>query len=212
MVGRAMQVSVQRPAQTIFLRPVRAIAATKFLSSQEFIDDRSIGSWFGNTAFIWGQIFPLKLFVSTVVSTTGTSNTWVAFASATVLLIIVCRSKLLTPNSICGWWSIRATTQLSGVSKPFSLSFTLPLLELISTPFPNLFLSLTLIYRSLGPLMWTLTVFLIVVINALHIRHLQPSALSTICSQQLILGLGKSCEVEWRNRKWWVQIGSATGI
>jgi len=45
------------------------------------MEDRSIGSWFGNTASICGQIFPLKLFTSTVVSTTGTLNTWVAFAS-----------------------------------------------------------------------------------------------------------------------------------
>src|SRR5258705_12977582 len=174
MVGRAIQVSVQRPAQTIFLRPVRSIAATKFLSSQEFIEDRSIGSWFGNTALIWGQIFPLKLFVSTVVSTTGTSNTCVAFARATVLFMIDCRSKLLTPNSICGWWSISATTQLSGVSKPFSLSFTLPLLKTISTPFPNLFVWLTLISRSRWSTYVTADRFLMVVVHTLHLRHLQP--------------------------------------
>src|SRR5258705_2364887 len=191
MVGRAIQVSVQRPAQTIFLRPVRSIAATKFLSSQEFIEDRSIGSCFGKTAFIWGQIFPLKLFVSTVVSTTGTSNTRVAFASATVLLMIDCRSKLLTPNSICGWWSIRATTQLSGVSKPFSLSFTLPLLEVISAPFPNLFRSLTLISRSRWSADLTPDRFLIVVIHGLNIRQLQPNALSKICFRQLIFGVGE---------------------
>src|SRR5229473_370928 len=103
MVGRATQVSVQSPHKTIFLRPVRWIAATKFLSSQEFIEERSMGSCFGNTDLIWGQRLPLKLFVSTVVSTTGTSNTLAAFASATVLFMIVWRSKLLTPNSICGW-------------------------------------------------------------------------------------------------------------
>ncbi len=80
-----------------------SIAATKFLSSQEFIEERSIGSCFGNTALIWGQRLPLKAFVSTVVSTTGTSKTLVAFASATVLFMIVWRSKLLTPNNICGW-------------------------------------------------------------------------------------------------------------
>jgi hypothetical protein len=32
--------------------------------------------------------------------------------------------------------------------------------------------------------------FLIVVIDALHNRQLQPSALSTICSQELIFGVG----------------------
>ena len=67
-----------------------------------FIEDRSIGSWPGNTARSCGHIFPLNDFVSTVVRTTGTSNTFVAFPSATVLLIMDCRSKLLTPNSICG--------------------------------------------------------------------------------------------------------------
>src|SRR6266536_6700442 len=104
--------------------------------------------------------------------------------------MIDCRSKLLTPNSICGWWSIRATTQLSGVSKPFSLSFTLPLLEIISAPFPNLFRSLTPISRSRWSAYVTPDRFLIVVIHALHLRHLQPNALSTICSQQLIFGVG----------------------
>src|SRR6266404_1534721 len=55
MVGKAMQTSVQRPARTIFLRPVRSIAATKFLSSQEFIDVRSIVSWFGKTSDLKGD-------------------------------------------------------------------------------------------------------------------------------------------------------------
>jgi len=40
-----------------------------------------------NTARSCGHIFPLKDFVSTVVKTTGTSNTLAAFPSATVLLI-----------------------------------------------------------------------------------------------------------------------------
>src|ERR1700744_5030072 len=93
MVGRATQVSVQSPASTIFLRPVFSIAATKFLSSQEFIEDRSIGSCPGNTARSCGHMFPLNDFVSTVVRTTGTSNTLVAFPSATVLLIRVFRAK-----------------------------------------------------------------------------------------------------------------------
>jgi hypothetical protein len=33
--------------------------------------------------------------------------------------------------------------------------------------------------------------FLIVVIDGSHISHLQPGALSTICLQQLIFGVGK---------------------
>jgi len=84
----------------IFLRPVFSIAATKFLSSQEFMDERSMGSCPGNTARSCGHIFPLKDFVSTVVKTTGTSNTLAAFPNATVLLMIPWRSKLLVPNSI----------------------------------------------------------------------------------------------------------------
>src|SRR5262249_25624316 len=79
-------------------------------------------------------MLPLKLFVSTVVRTTGTSNTLVAFASARLLLIIVWRSKFETPNSICGCKSISATTQLSGVSRPFSLSFRRPFLDGIVPP------------------------------------------------------------------------------
>src|SRR6202789_1034120 len=67
-------------------------------------------------------MFPLKDFVSTVVSTTGTSNTREAFPKATVLLMIDCRSKFDVPKSICSWGSISATIQLSGVSSPFSLS------------------------------------------------------------------------------------------
>src|SRR5205814_10418111 len=53
--------------------------------------------------------------------TTGTSKTRAAFDSATLLLITVWRSKFATPKSICGWRSMIATTQLSGVSNPFSL-------------------------------------------------------------------------------------------
>src|SRR5580658_2329943 len=121
MVGNATQVSVQSPDRTIFLRPLFSIAATKFLSSHEFIDDRSIGVWFGNTACICGHILPLKLLVSTVESTTGSPNTLAAFASTRLLLMIDCRSKLLTPNSIWGCRSMNATTQLSGVRSPFSL-------------------------------------------------------------------------------------------
>jgi hypothetical protein len=45
-----MQVSVQRPARMIFFLPVFAIAFTNLGSSQEFIDERSIGSWPGKTA------------------------------------------------------------------------------------------------------------------------------------------------------------------
>jgi hypothetical protein len=84
----------------IFLRPLFSIAATKFLSSHEFMDERSMGSRPGNTARSCGHIFPLKDFVSTVVKTTGTSNTLAAFPNATVLLMIPWRSKLLVPNSI----------------------------------------------------------------------------------------------------------------
>jgi hypothetical protein len=68
-------------------------------------------------------MLPLKVLVSTVDSTTGMSKTFAALARATLLLMIDCRSKLLTPNSICGWRSIIATTQFSGVRSPFSLRF-----------------------------------------------------------------------------------------
>src|SRR5258707_1021091 len=64
----------------IFLRPLFSIAATKFLSSHEFMDERSMGSFPGNTARSCGHIFPLKDFVSTVVKTTGTSNTLAAMS------------------------------------------------------------------------------------------------------------------------------------
>src|SRR5467141_549142 len=99
-VGRATHVSVHRPARTIFFRPLFSIAATKFLSSQASIEVRSIGTWVGKTALIWGQRFPLKLLLSTVLRTTGRENTRAAFASATVLLMIDWRSKLETPKSI----------------------------------------------------------------------------------------------------------------
>src|SRR6266436_1514904 len=107
----------------IFFLPVFAIAFTNLGSSQEFIDERSIGSWPGKTALSCGHIFPLKDLVSTVVRTTGTSKIRVALARATVLLMIDWRSKLAVPNNICGWWSMNATAQLSGVSRPFSLRF-----------------------------------------------------------------------------------------
>jgi hypothetical protein len=67
------------------LRPVFSTAATKFLSSHEFIVLRSMVVWSGNTACICGQIFPLKPFVSTVERTTGTPNTLLAFPSKTFM-------------------------------------------------------------------------------------------------------------------------------
>src|SRR5229473_3040617 len=88
MVGSVTQVSVHNPAKTIFFRPLFSIAATKFLSSQASIEVRSIGTWFGKTALICGQRFPLKLLLSTVLRTTGSENTLAAFASATVLLMV----------------------------------------------------------------------------------------------------------------------------
>jgi hypothetical protein len=50
---------------------------------------------------------------------------------------------------------------------------------------------------NFGPLTWTPDRILIVVIHALHLRHLQPNALSTICSQQLIFGVAE-CERSFR--------------
>src|SRR5207253_6503221 len=102
IVGRATQVSVHRPASTIFFRPLFLTAATKFSSSQEFMELRSIGVCFGKTAWICGHMLPLKLLVSTVLSTTGTLKTLAAFEIATLLLMIVWRSKFATPKSIWG--------------------------------------------------------------------------------------------------------------
>ena len=90
------------------------------------MDERSIGVCLGKTAWICGHMLPLKLLVSTVLRTTGTSNTLAAFARATLLLMIDWRSKLATPKSIWGWRSISVTTQLSGVSSPFSLLLERP--------------------------------------------------------------------------------------
>src|SRR6267143_1209502 len=101
-VGRATHVSVHRPANTIFFRPLFSIAATKFLSSQAFMEVRSIDTCFGKTAWTCGHVFPLKPLVSTVESTRGTPNTFAAFASRTLLLMIDWRSKLETPKSIWG--------------------------------------------------------------------------------------------------------------
>ena len=43
LASSIINLSVHSPARTIFFRPVFSMAATKFLSSQEFIEDRSIG-------------------------------------------------------------------------------------------------------------------------------------------------------------------------
>src|SRR3954467_6894780 len=97
-VGSATQVSVHSPASTIFFRPVFSTAATKFLSSHEFMDVRSTGVGLPRAASTWGQVLPLKDLVSTVDRTNGTSKTRVALARAILLLMIVCRSKLATPK------------------------------------------------------------------------------------------------------------------
>src|SRR5258708_39172871 len=94
-VGSATQVSVHRRAMRIFLRPLFSIAATKFLSSHEFMEERSMGSCPGNTPRSCGHMFPLQDFVSTVVKITGTSNTLAAFPNATELLMIPWESQLL---------------------------------------------------------------------------------------------------------------------
>src|ERR1700683_1015194 len=104
MVGRATQVSVHKPQSTIFFRPVFSMAATKFLSSHESMEERSMGDWPGKIALSWGHMFPLKLLDSTVVNTTGTSKIRVALARATVLLMIDCRSKFAVPDRIWGCW------------------------------------------------------------------------------------------------------------
>src|SRR5688572_23141999 len=101
-VGSATQVSVHKPASTIFFLPDFSMAATKFASSQEFIELRSMGVTPGNAARICGQVLPLKALVSTEDRTAGTPNTWEALHNITLLLMTVCRSKLDTPNSICG--------------------------------------------------------------------------------------------------------------
>src|SRR5271170_1052689 len=83
--------------------------------------DRSIGARPGKTACIWGHMPPENALLSTVESTTGTSKTRAALPRIRLLLITVWRSKLATPNNICGGRSMNATAQLSGVSRPFSL-------------------------------------------------------------------------------------------
>jgi hypothetical protein len=65
----------------------------------------------------------------------GTPKSLAAFENPTTLLISVCLSMLVTPKSICGWWSIRVMTQLSGVSNPFSLRLERPWVDAITTPF-----------------------------------------------------------------------------
>src|ERR1700741_4909974 len=87
-VGSATQVSVHRPDTTIFFLPVFWIAATKLSSSQEFMDERSIGVWPCSAANRTGQVLPLKLLVSTLDSTTGTPNTRAALARRTLLFTI----------------------------------------------------------------------------------------------------------------------------
>src|SRR6266516_276314 len=66
-------------------------------------------------------MFPLNPLVSTVLRTTGTSKTLAALQWMVLLLIMDWRSKFATPKSICGCRSMMVTTQLSGVSSPFSL-------------------------------------------------------------------------------------------
>jgi len=70
-----------------------------------------------------GPHVPLKDFVSTVVKTTGTSNTLAAFPNATVLLMIPWRRKLPVPKQHLALMVDQRHEQLSGVKSPFSLSF-----------------------------------------------------------------------------------------
>ena len=123
IVGSTTHVSVQRRLRTIFLRPVLLIAATKFASSQEFIDERSIGDWPKDRLDLRPHIAAEAL-VSTVDRTTGTSNVFAALLEYEIVVDDRLGVEVATPNSICGCRSMIATTQLSGVNSPFSLSFT----------------------------------------------------------------------------------------
>src|SRR5260370_1324167 len=108
----------------IFLRPLFSMAATKFLSSHEFMEERSMGSRPGNTARSCGHMFPLKDFVSTVVKTTGTSNTLAAFPNATLLLMIPWRPKLLLAAISCEGFdnTVRVVTEFRALPHRASLS------------------------------------------------------------------------------------------
>src|SRR3989442_13480238 len=121
MVGSATQVSVHSPASTIFFLPVFWTAATKFLSSHEFIEERSIGDRPGKMARICGHMFPLNALDSTVLRTTGTSKTLAALHRISLLLMTDWRSKMPNAKSIFGGRSMMVTTQVSWVRSPFLL-------------------------------------------------------------------------------------------
>jgi hypothetical protein len=44
-----------------------------------------------------------------------------ALASNSTLLSKSSQSEAATPENICGWWSMKITAQLSGVSSPLSV-------------------------------------------------------------------------------------------
>src|SRR5436190_23226410 len=102
IAGNAKQTSVQRAAMTSFLRLVFSTAATKFLSSHEFIDVRSMGFCSGKTACNCGIKGPLNVFAATVVRIVGTLKILAVLARPKTLLIIVSRFADSTPKNICG--------------------------------------------------------------------------------------------------------------
>ncbi len=64
-----------------------------------------------------GSKGPENVPAATVVSTVGRRKVFAAFASATVALMMSSRSPLPTLKNICGWWSTRSSTALSGVNR-----------------------------------------------------------------------------------------------
>src|SRR5258707_4297908 len=72
-------------------------------------------------ARICGHMFPLNALDSTVLRTTGTSKTLAALQRISLLLMMDWRSKVPTPESICGCRAIMVTRQVSGVSSPLLL-------------------------------------------------------------------------------------------
>src|SRR5437016_2815789 len=115
MVGHVMQTSVHRPVMMMFLRPVASMALRKPGSSHEFMEDRSTIGWPGNISNNCGQIYPLKLSVSTAVSTAGTLNSLATRARRVTLLMSIARSMLATPKVICGCWSMNTMAESAGV-------------------------------------------------------------------------------------------------
>src|ERR1700758_2517098 len=100
-----MQTEVHSPANTNRSLPIRLTSLITLVSSQVFMEVRSIVFWLGKAEVISSNIGPEKLFAATVVRIVGTLNPAAAREISAAFDRRLTASIDLVANAICDWKS-----------------------------------------------------------------------------------------------------------